>query len=267
MTDEPEGFGDTVTLAYVHDTEVAHSFHTSLMHLLLADMAGEGRIMRGGYIQMRCGTGGLIEARNSTVAAFLEQGADWLFWLDTDMGFTPDTLERLLAAADPVERPIVGALCFAWREDGPDGMGGVRCTPRPTLHDWVEVDGGQTFMARREYDAGELTQVAGTGSACILIHRTVLEKIQADHGPTWYDRIRLNDGKRLGEDISFCVRAGAAGFPVHVHTGVRTTHLKHIWVAEADYVSAFPEAVTPAGAPPATNRAQRRQAARAATKA
>ena len=38
-----------------------------------------------------------------------------------------------------------------------------------------------------------------------------------------------------GEDVSFCVRAAAAGFPIHVHAGVRTTHHKAVWVSEPHY--------------------------------
>ena len=33
------------------------------------------------------------------------------------MGFAPDTINRLLEAADPVERPVVGGLCFTQREE------------------------------------------------------------------------------------------------------------------------------------------------------
>jgi hypothetical protein len=37
-----------------------------------------------------------------------------------------------------------------------------------------------------------------------------------------------------GEDLSFCARLGACGIPVHVDTGVTTSHLKQLWVSEAD---------------------------------
>jgi hypothetical protein len=79
--------------------------------------------------------------------------------------------------------------------------------------------------------------VAGTGSACILIHRAVFEKIAAEHGPTWYNRIPNPSLKQMtSEDLSFCMRAGALGFPLHVHTGVEATHHKPVWLAEDDYL-------------------------------
>jgi hypothetical protein len=45
--------------------------------------------------------------------------------------------------------------------------------------------------------------------------------------------------KMMGEDLSFCMRAGSLGIPVHVHTGVKTTHLKQLWLSEADYLDQY----------------------------
>lgn len=239
--------GDTVTLAYIHDLEVSYSFHQSLVNLLLFDGGHEARIMRGGFVAMRCArSADLGEARNGAVAGFLAQDAgEWLWFVDTDMGFDPDSVERLLATADPVERPVVGGLCFAQRETEPDGMNGYRTSPRVTILDWVEQDDGPPrFMGRSSYPRDTVVKCAGTGAAMILIHRTVLEKVAAEFGPTWFSKIPGSDGKLLGEDIAFCVRLGAIGIPVHVDTSVKTTHQKTVFVSEVDYEAAFPESVT-----------------------
>ena len=66
-------------------------------------MTNHGRVIRGGYMGVRYGTGGIVEARNTVARRFLSRDrADWLFWIDTDMGFAPDTIDRLIANADPV---------------------------------------------------------------------------------------------------------------------------------------------------------------------
>lgn len=235
----------SVTVAYVHDVEVAHSFHLSFLNLVMADCLGEGRIMRGGYIAVRYGTGGIIEARNKVAAEFLSRDAEWLLVIDTDMGFAPDSLERLLAVADPQTHPVVGGLCFAQKETVPDGIHGYRCAPRVTILDWVNTpDGRSGFSGRAAYPINALVSCAATGSAFILIHRSVLEAIAEEHGPVWYDRIPSADGGLLGEDVSFCVRAQAAGHRVAVHTGVRTSHMKTLWLAEEDFWTALD--VTPA---------------------
>jgi hypothetical protein len=233
----------SVCLAYVHPNEVAHSWHQSVLNLMAWDIGHDQRVMRGGFLAMRCGTDGLAAARNRIAEQFLAGDAEWLFVVDTDMGFAPDTIDRLIAAADPVERPIIGALAFAQREVDVDGFGGYRCQPRVTILDYIEGPNGGQFAGRTTWRANALTQCAATGMACIVIHRSVIQAIH-DRNGTWFDRIAAADGGLLGEDVSFCVRAGAAGFPVYVHTGIRTTHLKQLWLSEQDFLSAIP--VTPA---------------------
>jgi hypothetical protein len=67
----------------------------------------------------------------------------------------------------------------------------------------------------------------------------VFERIEEKYGPAWYDRIpNPTMGKVVSEDLSMCMRAGSLDIPVHVHTGVKTTHQKALWVAEDDYMAA-----------------------------
>src|SRR5690606_31048939 len=89
---------------------------------------------------------------------------------------------------------------------------------------------------RWEYPKDTLVQVAGTGAACLLIHRSVLDKMRANHGDHWFDRVRYDDGQAISEDLSFCARLMQQGAKVFVHTGIKTTHHKQLWVGEDDYV-------------------------------
>jgi hypothetical protein len=235
---QPETPPNAVTVAYIHSNDVAYSWHHSMVEMVGYDMAGAGRIIRGGYIAMRCGAAGLVEARNRAVTEFLaSRDADWLLWIDTDMGFPADLCERLLEAADPEKRPIVGALCFSQRETEPDGMGGWRCRAVPTVFDWARLPSGKEgFLVRWDYPRDTVVQCAGTGSAAILVHRSVFSQVAAKYGPSWYDMApNPTTGQLIGEDLSFCARAGALGIPVYVHTGIPTTHAKHLWLTENDY--------------------------------
>jgi GT2 family glycosyltransferase len=226
-----------VAVAYVHTDEVLYSWHHSMTQLLAYDAANTGRIWTGGYVAIRCGTDGLADARNKAVAEFLaDSAAAWLWWIDTDMGFAPDTVDRLVEAADPAERPIVGALCFANRETENDGMGGRRAIAAPVVLDWKTIDGESGYDVRWDYPRDTVTRCDGTGMACVLIHRTVFERVAAEFGPNWYSRARNpSTNQMISEDLSFCVRAAALSIPIHVHTGVSTTHAKRIWLSEEDY--------------------------------
>lgn len=241
-------------VAYVHSHDVATAFTESLLGLVMYDASTDGHLTHAdGKIAVRCATNGLVQARNAAVKAFLETDAEYLFFLDTDMGFPRDALSRLLAVADPAYRPIVGALCFSSREIGFDGLGGYRTLPRPTVYDWVTVDGRKQFAGRVVYPVNELVRCSATGSACIVIHRSVFERIDAylvEHGKPagmWYEPMLDDAGNYIGEDISLCARAAIVGAPTHVLTGVRTTHYKPMWLGESHYWAQHP-------APPATER-------------
>jgi hypothetical protein len=225
------------------------------------DLANHTRVIRGGYIGIRAGTDGMTLARNKAVKDFLaEKDAEWLFWIDTDMGFPPDTVDRLVEAADPEKRPIVGALCFGQEEYLDDGLGGFRCRAIPTIYDWVDTGEQQGFAVRWKYSIDTLTQVGATGAACVLVHRSVFEKMQEKFGLAWYDRVpNTSTGQVLGEDFSFALRAGTMSIPMFVHTGVKATHYKNMWLAEDDYwrqvaMDATQAGAGPAVAPPATER-------------
>ena len=228
---------DAVTVAYVHANTATISWHHSIIEMLAHDMANEGRIMRGGWVAIHAGTDGLVESRNMAVKTFLaEKKAEWLFWVDTDMGFKPETIDRLMAAADPVERPIMGALCFSLRETEPDGMGGYKTSMTPTIFDWSHEGEQYGFAVRWHFAPDQPVRCAGTGSACILIHRSVFEKIEKKHGPVWYNRIpNTTTGQLVSEDLSFCLRAGAMDIPLHVHTGVEASHAKLDWLGNRQY--------------------------------
>jgi hypothetical protein len=239
---EPQ-LGEPVTAAFIENGRtVNYNFFHSWTQLLGYDMGNQCRIWRGSFIDIRCGTDGLVDGRNQAVEQFLtDRKAEWLWWIDTDMGFAPDTVDRLLEAADPVQRPIVGALCFASIEKAVDGMGGWSTVTTPTVFDWAQDGDAEGFAVRWDYPANTLVRCVGTGSACILIHRSVFEKMltAAAAEPkfgAWYDRrINPSTGQRIAEDLSFCVRAAALDIPVYVHTGVPTTHAKPAWLGEQAY--------------------------------
>lgn len=230
----------TVAIAYVHDKEVAHSFQMSIEDLVFHDLQNEGHLLGAGNpLRMRYGSGGLIAARNHVAQkVYDDQSYDWLFWIDSDMGFEPDSLDRLLAVADPDTRPIVGGLCFAMNETQADGYGGYTTRPSPTIYDWYAERKPRGFVPRVWFEPNALTACDGTGSAFILIHRSVLEKIHAENSNGnpkwcgWYDQAVGDDGVLASEDLSFCMRAKTAGAPIYVHTGVRTTHMKTVWLGE-----------------------------------
>lgn len=244
-----------VHIAIVHNGE-HHA--VSFSHSLLALYGNDPRVGWSAPVQVRAGTNGLIEARNSIMAHFLDNtDAAWLLMVDDDMGFRPDLLDRLLEAAmipglavwpedgDGPVPPVVGALCFGLkREQAMTDLGGYETRPFPTLYEWAEVewpDGTREpgFKVRPSYTPNTLTRVAGTGAAALLVHRHAAQRVRAtqcEGRPEWFDQVRYLSGTRVSEDLSFCYRLNAAGVPIFVHTGIPTSHMKTVWVDERYYL-------------------------------
>jgi hypothetical protein len=259
----------SVAIAWVHSTENAYSWTQSLLDL-------QGRLMVSGrsgrMFGMRFSSGGgLPLARNKAVAHFLEGDEEWLFWIDTDMGFKPEALEQLLEVADPDVRPVVGGLCFTNVETAEDGLHGFATFPIPTVYRWAKnPDGSVGFVSWHDYPRDELYECDATGSAFILIHRSVFEKMLDKNGPNWYAQIpNPAAGGMFGEDMSFCIQCHEIDVPVFVHTGVKTSHLKPVWLSEVHFdmwrdaasAAGVDSQVAAGGAKP-MNRAERRRAER-----
>ena len=245
---------DSVFVAFAHEDAPTGSFMGCFLDLVGYDMANGQHLADHGWLAQRSGTDGVAGARNNTVREFLNTDASWLFWLDDDMGFTPDTLERLMEVAHPTERPIVGGLCFSMRHTGPDGQHGWKTTPIPVIYDWAQDGDKLGFNPRRNYPREAVVQCSATGSACVVIHRSVFEKVAEKYlpeGQAWYDRAKLvpetvaKGATIIAEDLSFCMRAASVGCPTFVHTGVKTTHAKTVWLGEDRYLAeSWPEPAT-----------------------
>lgn len=174
-------------------------------------------------------SGNLAKARNRLVVEFLDHHpeCDWLWFCDTDMVFPPDTLHRLVARATECDVKILGALCVIVTAEG----------AVPTM--FVPDDKAVTRVML-DYVDNQVAQVAATGTGCLLVHRSVLEDMRAKANGSanaWfgYDIHTTDAGEWvLGEDISFCLRAGEAGHATHVDTTMHVGHHKgpKVWWPE-----------------------------------
>lgn len=223
----------TATLAFLHPGTQSSCFVRSKTDLLLHDLQHSGRLMSHpfGELGLEAHAARIHEARNEAVTAFLDRSeAEWLWFVDADMGFAPDTLDRLVASADRYSRPVLGGLCFAKKSDGSGPFHARRFRIIPTLYRMYETDDSVGFVPMFDYPRDQVVEVDVTGAACILVHRSVMESMRDEVGDRWFTPISVPKGKKgyteFSEDMSFCVRVKALGHKLHVHTGIQTTHDK-----------------------------------------
>ena len=207
---------DHCVIGYVHGGTVRAEFCASLLAACM-----EGPVPVDAVLAVGSGPN-ISHARNMVARKFLEDPRQppWLFMCDTDMVFGPDVIGRLVKAADPVARPVVGALCYSQNTDGGD--------PYPTMYELAERDGQLAFVRYAKWRDGAVVRVTATGAAALLIHRTALEAVEkhaGDAAAPWFRESPVGTAL-VGEDLTFCLRLGAAGIPVHVHTGARCGHMK-----------------------------------------
>ena len=170
-------------------------------------------------------------ARNQIVAK-LEK--DWLFFMDDDHIFPPETLQRLLSWDVPIVsglyfkspgNPVPHAYHYMWEQHNQAGakeqgdhfymaMINEVAAYLTKFTDKIK-DGPPSAIlpATRE----DLLEVDGCGGGCLLIHRRVFEAME----PPYF---QCNPGTFIGEDFYFCRKAQAAGFKVYVDPGIICGH-------------------------------------------
>ena len=203
-------------------------FNTSLFVAGRWDYAHDGPLNdRVPIIMVNTGPS-LAGKRNLVVKAFLETDSEWLLFVDTDQDFDGDLPARMLESADAVERPVLSALIMAER----DGKIAPACT--------VFVDG--RFKAPQVIPSERHWNVATVGTGCVLIHRSVFEKVaegRDDDAFPWFkhDQFEGPDGKpsEMSEDYVFSLRCQAADIPLTVDTSIEVGHVKKRTLTTRDF--------------------------------
>ena len=203
-----------VCMGWIHNGTVRAEFMESVLALL------DTTTLIGRYVTFSAGAH-LAAARNAVAAFFLDGGPEtWLWMTDTDITFSPEVLKQLLDTADEA-RPVVSGLYWTTTQ------GGLPLVPM--LYDRTP-GADREFTPCSGWHPGDVIRIGGCGAGCLLIHRGVLAAIQRDENdrPSWFSEIRGDDGRLYGEDLSFCLRAAAAGFPLHADTGAQAGHVKPV---------------------------------------
>ena len=163
---------------------------------------------------------GVALARNAAVAEFARSKCSHLLFVDDDVTVPPHAITRLVAAADGGTRVALG--CYP----------GVKTFGDGTTRVYVVLvrDGGGLEDCHLTWPDGVVGVQAG-GAGCMLIPRGVVEKIPYPWFRFQGTYVPGAGIVTMGEDIDFCLRARAAGFPVVADGGVRCGHRKEVDLA------------------------------------
>ena len=161
----------------------------------------------------------IYTSRNSLARKSIELECDYVLWLDSDMTFRPDLLERLFAIKDKGD--IITGLYYR------------RVKPfSPVVFDKIEIDeSGCNWSEPTEIPDG-LFEVEGCGFGCVLMPTNIFLDVA-----NRFEGAMFNPLANVGEDLSFCWRARQCGYKIVCDPSIYLGHIGHYTIDSEFYKS------------------------------
>ena len=162
-----------------------------------------------GDCELAVKSGSLIyTSRNSLATRSMSNEFDYVFWLDSDMVFAPDTLERMMKTLTENNYDMVTGLYFR------------RVPPySPVLFDQLDMDGEICYWSEFKEIPDKPFEVGGCGFGCVLMKTDIFFDVQGRFGQM-FAPIANN-----GEDIAFCWRARQCGYHIYCDPSILCGHV------------------------------------------
>lgn len=160
----------------------------------------------------------IYTSRNDLAMRAIQIEADYVFWMDSDMEFKPDTLVRMVDVLQKNDLDILTGLYFR------------RVPPySPVLFDKLEMRRNICSWSEFKELPGHLFEVGGCGFGCVLMSTEVFLSVQAKHG-NMFAPMGNN-----GEDIAFCIRARDCGYKIWCDPSIICGHVGYSVVDDKFY--------------------------------
>jgi len=161
----------------------------------------------------------IYNSRNYLATAAVKMEADYILWLDSDMVFPSDTLERLWKDRDKGD--IVTGIYYR------------RVEPyKPVLYSRLDIDDNGCQWENCENIKDEIFEVEGCGFGCVLTPTNVFIDVMNRFGNMFSP---ING---VGEDLSFCWRAKQCGYNIVADPGIPLGHVGH-YVVDRKFFDAY----------------------------
>lgn len=152
----------------------------------------------------------IAEARNEIVEFALNQGADYIYWLDDDVIASPDSFLKLLNH----NKDIINGVY--WSKSNP---------PMPLLFR------GHLEGPYWDWHVGDLIEIDAAGNGLTLVRTEVYRRMQEELGGPWYSTDYLSFAGVEGssapnntEDLYFYWKAKKLGYKIWADTSVQAYH-------------------------------------------
>jgi hypothetical protein len=192
----------------------------------------------------------ITRERNNIVRKFLaDESFTHLFWIDSDIAFSPDAALRLLRADRDVAAGVYPMKNFNWPAEGlPAGMTRQQFEERYTEYPFNPIGHGSARVSGYA-DADNFVEVDEAPTGFMVIKRHVFTRMMERYpelrytpdGPPVHPQAHLHwlffdcmvhpeTGRYLSEDFAFCHRWRAIGGKVWVDLECKLMHLgQHVF--------------------------------------
>ena len=163
----------------------------------------------------------IYTSRNNLAQQAIQQEADYVLWLDSDMVFGPDLLERMFNTLK--EHPEIDILT---------GLYFRRVPPySPVLFDRLEMHGTICSWSEFKEIPEGIFEVGGCGFGCVLMKTDPFFDVQVKHGNMFAPIANT------GEDLAFCWRARDCGYKIHCDPSIVCGHVGNYIVDDKFFTS------------------------------
>ena len=167
--------------------------------------------------------------RNQILNRALERGGvDYILWLDSDMIFPNDIIEKYLES----KKEVIGCLYFK-RTEPHQPIGYVKSEDpdkpyRPIRPDQLREKG--------------VYKVDGLGYGGMMVKMSVYEKLGEKKWTNYGDQFHNPNSKGLdsmSHDLRFCYDCQSEGIDIYLHSEVKPAHIGEIEVTEKDWYRCY----------------------------
>ena len=164
----------------------------------------------------------IYTSRNNLATKALQINADYVFWMDSDMDFEPDTLIRMV---DTLKKNNLDFLTGVYFRRRPPFS--------PVLFDRLDMTkNGVCSWSNFDEIPNHLFEIGGCGFGCVLMSTEIFLSVQSQHG------FMFTPIGNCGEDVAFCIRARQCGYKLWCDPSIVCGHVGYT-VFNDEFYKAF----------------------------
>ena len=164
----------------------------------------------------------VYDARNLLANKAITEGFDRVLWLDSDMTFDPDLMQRLSARLDEGYSFVTG-LYFTRKEEIKPVI--YKALYFKTTKKGERIPVAETYF---DYPKNEVFEISACGFGAVMMTTDMIREVGKLGLP-------FSPAVGFGEDLTFCRKAEGLGLKMYCDSGIKLGHIAQRIINESSY--------------------------------